>query len=204
MSLLSPLRAFVDQLTYPARTHPWKFSIIFTSAKTGLADYLTQTQLEKCETFDYRRNAVFWVFGAWFLGGFQYAAYVHGFTRMFPAAARFTILPPREKLKDYAGQRAVVGQVTFDMLIFEPFIYFPCFYQTKGWLNGQTPLEAHGSWRKNVVEDVVAFWSVGIPAFTFNFAFCPLWMRVPFVGVYSLFWTTYLSYKRGKADAPTP
>lgn len=94
-----------------AKTRPLVFSIGFTSFKTGLADFVTQTQIEKRETLDVKRNATFWLFGAWFLGGVQYGVYVKLFSRLFPRAEAFALLPLREKLRDTAGQATVVKQV---------------------------------------------------------------------------------------------
>ena len=199
-----PLTLPLRRLTWPARRYPFPFSVVFTSCKTGLADYLTQTQIEKKKEVDLRRNAVFWIFGAWFLGGVQYGVYVHIFPRIFPSARRFGALTPAEKLKDTAGQRGVVGQVALDMLCFEPFVYFPAFYASKAIVGGESVATVPTVWREHIRTDLGAFYVAGVPAFVFNFTFCPLWARVPFVGVYSLFWTMYLSWTRGALPDPPP
>lgn len=187
-----------------AKTRPLVFSIGFTSFKTGLADFVTQTQIEKRETLDVKRNATFWLFGAWFLGGVQYGVYVKLFSRLFPRAEAFALLPLREKLRDTAGQATVVKQVALDMLVWEPFFYFPTFYQTKFWVQGRDPLDAWRTYCRNISSDIVDMWRFGVPAFFFNFTFCPMWARVPFVGLYSLFWTMYLSFQRGSEGSTEP
>ena len=53
---------------------------------------------------DWSRNLVFTLFGAVYLGGVQYAMYVEGFKRLFPAMERFCNLSFRAKLKDREGQ----------------------------------------------------------------------------------------------------
>ena len=55
----------------------WKRNALFfgstiTGVKTCVADILVQTQYEKRETIDWRRNFVFSSFGLCYLGAFQY------------------------------------------------------------------------------------------------------------------------------------
>mmetsp|Transcript_20334 Transcript_20334/g.26351 ORF Transcript_20334/g.26351 Transcript_20334/m.26351 type:complete len:197 (-) Transcript_20334:114-704(-) len=191
------LQALSSQLLYIPRTYPFSFSLILTSAKTGAADYMTQIYIEKRETLDIKRNVAFWVFGAWFLGGVQYYFYCNIYKAWFPRAESFALLPLREKLKDKAGQSQVVQQVAIDMLLFEPFVYFPCFYQNKIRIQGGTGRDAWNAYVRNVQADVIEFWKYGIPAFTFNFTFCPMYLRIPFIALYSFGWTAYLSFLRG-------
>ena len=180
------------------KKHPLFFSVSFTSFKTGLADYLVQTYIEKEDEFDWKRNLAFWVFGAWFLGAAQYGVYVKVFGSMFPHAEKFAAKPFRDKLKDFNGQRDVLKQVSLDMLIWEPFFYFPFFYQTKIQIQGGTANDAFNAYQRNFTTDMPALWKAGVPSYLINFAFMPFHYRVPFVGVYSLLWTSYISYRRGK------
>ena len=182
--------------SFPTR-HPFAFSVGFTSAKTGFADYLAQTRIEKRDKVDLKRNAAFWVFGAWFLGGAQYACFVKLFTRLFPRAEAFAMKPLREKLRDKAGQRALGGQLLLDQLIWEPCVYFPMFWLTKLKIQGGTVSDAYDAWRRNIGTDVVHLWMTCGPVMFINFTFCPLWLRVPFVSIYSFAWTIYLSFARG-------
>lgn len=189
--------SLMARLTHVPRTYPLTFSVGFTSVKTGAADYITQIYIERGE-FDARRNLAFWVFGGWFLGGVQYWFYVVFMGRVFPRAESFALLTPRQKLRDWRGQWSVVQQLALDMLFWEPFAYFPMFYQTKIRIQGGTGSDAMNAYRRNIRSDLINFYTVGIPSFLFNFSVCPMWMRVPFVGLYSFFWTTFLSFKRGK------
>lgn len=52
-------------------------------------------------------------------------------------------------------------------------------------------------YRANAWEDLRAIWSVWVPAQFINFAFSPMWLRVPFVAVVSSGWTAYVSFTRG-------
>jgi hypothetical protein len=58
-------------------------------------------------------------------------------------------------------------------------------------------------YRLNLYDDIRAIWSVWVPAQFINFAFSPMWFRVPFVACVSAFWTAYVSYTRGKPRVKT-
>ena len=64
-----------------------------------------QTVVEKkaWNEIDVKRNIVFTLFGAIYLGAVQYAIYVEGFKRLFPAMERFCSLGLKAKLKDIEG-----------------------------------------------------------------------------------------------------
>lgn len=99
--------------------NPIKLGVGIATVKTLVADLLTQTALEgkTFEEIDWRRNAVFTLFGFGYFGCAQYYLYVHLFSRWFAGAARFVDQPLRAKLVDFAGQRAVAKQIFFDLLI---------------------------------------------------------------------------------------
>ena len=58
-----------------------------------------------------------------FLGGVQYWVYSIKFQQWFPHAATFAAASLRTKLKDRAGQRALLQQIAFDNVLFNPFVY---------------------------------------------------------------------------------
>lgn len=146
-----------SQLLSLPRRRPLLFGLGFSCAKTSLADLLVQRFVEKREEIDVRRNAAFALFGLGYLGapswerrcacalsrppgrgplllsaaptgGVQYALYVPIFGRLFPRAAAFAAQPLAAKLRDGAGQRAVLAQVALDQLVHHPLMYFPAFY----------------------------------------------------------------------------
>jgi len=49
----------------------------------------------------------------------------------------------------------------------------------------------------NIAEDMAALWKIWVPATVFNFAFMPMYARIPFVAGVSLVWTMILSAMRG-------
>ena len=52
-------------------------------------------------------------------------------------------------------------------------------------------------YRINMKEDLSALWKIWVPATVVNFAFMPLYGRIPFVACVSLLWTCILSTMRG-------
>ena len=52
-------------------------------------------------------------------------------------------------------------------------------------------------YRENMDEDLKALWKVWVPATAVNFAFMPMWARIPFTAGVSLVWTCILSAMRG-------
>ena len=73
-----------------AKKFPFAFGVGVAAAKTSAADYLAQTVVEGKKEVDWRRNGLFFVWGAGYLGGVQYFVYVHLFSRvLFPSAQLF-------------------------------------------------------------------------------------------------------------------
>ncbi len=134
-------------------------------------------------------------------GGIQFALYVPIFGRLFPGAAAFAAKPLAAKLADGVGMRAVAAQVLIDQCLHHPFLYFPAFYVTREVIeHGATPASlnvALGKYRTNMAEDMVALWKVWVPVTCLNFAFSPMWLRIPVVATTSLAWTAILSAMRG-------
>ena len=73
---------------------PLAFGIAVSALKTSAADALAQLRLEQRQRMDWRRNGLFFAWGALYLGGVQYFIYVHLFARvLFPSAAVFIAKP---------------------------------------------------------------------------------------------------------------
>ena len=53
------------------------------------------------------------------------------------------------------------------------------------------------TYRANLQEDLLALWKVWVPGTLINFAFMPMYARIPFVACISLLWTCILSTMRG-------
>ena len=88
------------------KTYPFANNIIIATCKTSAADLLTQVAVEKksFDEIDWQRNLSFVVFGAAYLGGFQWLIQVNIFSKLFPNMLRFTEASWATKLKDTRGQ----------------------------------------------------------------------------------------------------
>ena len=79
--------------------------------------------------------------------------------------------------------------------------YFPSFYCCQAFLQGEKISTGLSRYHSNIREDLPAIWSVWVPAQLFNFAFSPLWLRVPFTTCVSMGWTGYVSFSRGAKES---
>lgn len=120
--------------------------------------------------------------------------------RIVPGAAQFAAKPLRDKLRDSIGMKGLFLQCFIENGINNPLLYFPIFYTIKQYLEGGKLSDGIVKYRDNLWEDVTAIWSLWIPAQLINFAFSPMWFRVPFVACVSLLWTGFVSMTRGKPD----
>merc|ERR1719199_208773 len=66
---------------------------------------------------------------------------------------------------------------------------------------GASPSRVRETWSENFWGDLRALWQVWVPATALNFAFSPMWMRIPVVASTSLVWTMILSSMRGAEPA---
>jgi len=180
--------------------YPFAFGVGISTVKTSFSDYLVQTVIEKKEKIDWKRNLAFASFGFFYLGGIQYTLYVPIFGRLFPNAASFAAKNIAAKLKDVKGQFALFSQVFLDQCVHHPLMYFPAFYMTKEFVtsNGKPDFgKALSTSKENMKEDLLALWKIWVPATLLNFAFMPMYMRIPCVAATSALWTCVLSAMRG-------
>jgi len=137
--------------------------------------------------------------------------FVRGFTKWFPNAAPFTQLPWRLKLRDTAGQKALVGQILGHSVI-SAFGYLPSYYVLKEVVaqrdqppEKQLPVTgvlsaALAKYRRNFGSDNLAIQGYWIPADAIIFGLLPMWARMPVQHTTSLGWTMILSATRGTAE----
>ena len=198
------LATWRSESSFPVR-HPFVFGVAVAGIKTGVADCIVQIFIDGKDPkdLDQKRIALFFAFGTVFCGMWQYALFVKLMPRLVPGAARFAAKPIREKLTDRAGIRGLFLQLFVENGINNPLVYFPTFYTIKAMLDENTydlrtsiPRGIE-TWKTNFSTDVPAILKVWVPAQLFNFAFSPMWMRVPFVAAVSFGWTCYVSFRRG-------
>lgn len=186
-----------------AKAYPVSNNLIIATLKTSAADLVAQTVIERksFDQVDWKRNAVFCLFGFCYLGMFQYWYQVNVFTRLFPGVNRFTSQSWAAKLTDGPGLLALCGQTILDVGTLT-FVYLPTFYVFKaGVFSGNLDVAGWfksglGSYTQNVSKDAYDVLRVWGPADLICFS-VPLYLRLPVRHVVSFVWTAYLSFVRG-------
>jgi len=185
-----------------AQTYPFVNNLMIATTKTAAADLLAQTFISHTPLMevDVQRSLLFCLFGAIYLGAFQYLYQVQIFKRLFDVD-KFTQQSWEDKIKDGPGLQALASQTALDLTVLT-LVYLPTFYVFKSAVFS-------GS------SDVSLWWSSGIENYSSNFAkdefdlirvwlpadlVCfsvPLYLRLPVRHVVSFVWTAYLSFARG-------
>jgi predicted amino acid-binding ACT domain protein len=189
----------VSKITSIPMKYPLAFGVVFSGIKTSCSDLLVQKVVERREEIDWKRNGAFAAFGFIYLGGVQYALYVPIFGRLFPGAAAFAAKSIPDKLRDVRGMFQLVAQVFLDQCVHHPLLYFPVFYCTREVVMQKQPdfRRCLEDYHRNLKEDLLALWTIWVPAMAINFSFMPMYARIPFVASVSLLWTCILSSMRG-------
>jgi hypothetical protein len=186
-----------------AKAFPKANNIIIATAKTGAADLVAQCIMEgkSFSDIDWKRNLVFCLFGAAYLGAFQYFYQVTIFKRMFSNMEKFTNQSWAAKLKDGPGLLALGAQTTLDLGMLT-FVYLPTFYVFKAgvfgssWSAAEWASNGINNYKNNWSKDVYDVFRVWGPADLVCFS-VPLWLRLPVRHIVSFVWTAYLSFMRG-------
>lgn len=189
------------------KDNPFAFQLIVATAKTSAADLVAQIVAEKkkLNEIDWKRNAIFVVFGFAYLGGFQWYLLVNKYSQWFPTFKTFAKLPLKDKLKNPAGMLDAGKMVLFDVLVHLPLIYFPTYYTVKEFVGGQSwnptdwVVDGCTKYKNNFKDDFSAMLTLWGPADCVQFVL-PLHIRMPFRHLVSFFWTAYVSYTRGAIE----
>jgi len=185
-----------------AQQYPFANNVAIATVKTAAADLLAQTVIAgtPLDAVDWQRSLLFCLFGAVYLGGFQYFYQVGVFKRMFDVDS-FTSQPWEDKLKDGPGLRALGAQTALDLTVLT-LVYLPTFYIFKaavfeGSLDpaawASSGLAKYGANFQKDEFDLIRVW---LPADLVCFS-VPLYLRLPVRHVVSFVWTAYLSFARG-------
>lgn len=126
-------------LSFP-KNHPFAFQLFVATAKTAAADLMVQTVAEgkSMAEVDWKRNAIFVVFGFAYLGGFQWYLMVHKYRQWFPTMDKFAKMSFIEKMKYTPGILDAGKMVVFDLVIHLPILYFPTYYAVKESVGGES------------------------------------------------------------------
>ena len=185
-----------------AQRFPFLTNMGIATTKTAAADLLAQTVIAgtPLAEVDLQRSLLFCLFGAVYLGGFQYLYQVQIFKRLFDVD-RFTQQSWQDKLQDTEGLQALAAQTVLDLTVLT-IIYLPTFYIFKAsvFSGSYDPSVWVGSgWDSyvtNFAKDEVDLIKVWLPADLVCFS-VPLYLRLPVRHVVSFVWTAYLSFARG-------
>jgi len=177
-----------------AQANPFVNNLLIATTKTAAADLLTQTVTT--HSVDPQRSLLFMLFGAVYLGSFQYLYQVQIFKKLFDVD-RFTQQSWSEKLQDTEGLQALAAQTVLDLTVLT-LVYLPTFYIFKAsvfsgsmdptvwWETGV------GNYLTNFAHDEPDLLKVWLPADLVCFS-VPLYLRLPVRHVVSFAWTAYLS-----------
>lgn len=186
-----------------AKAFPFANNMIIATLKTSAADLVAQAVIEgkSLHEIDWKRNLVFCMFGATYLGAFQWFYQITIFKRLFTGMERFTNQSVVAKLKDVPGLLALGAQTALDLGMLT-FVYLPTFYVFKAgvfsavWDAKEWVKDGIGNYWKNWNKDVYDVFRVWGPADLVCFS-VPLYLRLPVRHIVSFVWTAYLSYARG-------
>jgi len=185
-----------------AQSHPFANNVLIATGKTAAADLLAQTVIAQTplDALDWQRSLLFCLFGAVYLGGFQYLYQVQVFKRLFDVDA-FTTQPWADKLKDGPGLQALAAQTALDLAVLTA-VYLPTFYIFKASVFSGSPdptvwfNTGITNYQTNFAKDEFDLVRVWLPADLVCFS-VPLYLRLPVRHVVSFVWTAYLSFARG-------
>lgn len=185
-----------------AKQNPFANNLLIATTKTAAADLLAQTVISQTPLaeLDLQRSLLFCLFGAVYLGGFQYLYQVQIFKKLFDID-KFTSQPWADKLKDGPGLQSLAAQTALDLTILT-LIYLPTFYVFKASVFSGSPDPAVWigsgleSYITNFAKDEFDLIRVWLPADLICFS-VPLHLRLPVRHVVSFVWTAYISFSRG-------
>lgn len=185
-----------------AQNYPFANNIMIAMTKTAAADLLAQTVIghTPLTEIDLERSVLFCLFGALYLGAFQYLYQVNIFKQLFDVD-KFTSQSMDEKLRDGPGLQALAAQTALDLAVLT-LIYLPTFYIFKasvfsGSVNPSVWVSnGLDSFQANFAKDEFDLIRVWLPADLVCFS-VPLYLRLPVRHVVSFVWTAYLSFARG-------
>jgi len=222
------LAALGSNINKVVTTNPLVTAVGLTSLKTAAADLFAQTisrelvvgkdgEASYFEKIDLQRVSVFFLYGALYLGAFQYFLFTSVYPRLFPLAQKFAQKPLRMKLKDPIGGFSVIKQVSIEALLHWPLLLVPLYYicqelvvtivsasehgESKGTMITNLRRSVRRKLRSNWWDDLKLCWLIWIPSSLCNFSTLPLEWQVPFTALVSFVYTFILSLRRGGCDA---
>ena len=165
-----------------SRAAPLATAFVTCWFKGSASDVIAQTQLEKSERVDWRRNFAFGFFSAAYLGIGQHLVYNVAFTRIFGTSTDLV---------------TALQKVAADSAVHVPMIYLPLYYAFKAAALGEgegtamSGLEQYSDDFWPVMTTYVSTWPV---VHLISFTVMPVELRIGFVACVSFCWLIYLSH----------
>jgi protein Mpv17 len=188
-----PFRHQLNRVNDLVQRRPVLTSIVVTGVKAWAADLMIQKLVEKRETVDLKRSALFASFGSAYQGCIQYWIYNILFEkRLFPGKS----------------PQMILMKIAATNLIVDPVIFFPIFYTMREAMNTERLLDVNlphcfstsmAKYRDNCVSDLINSWMIWVPAHCVTYTVVPVHLRMPWIAVVSFGYVCVLSFTRGEA-----
>lgn len=178
--------------------------VAVATVKTGLADVLMQTSMGTPpfdDDYDWRRTALFVMFGFGYMGIANYMLYYKGFTKLFPYLTEMSRHPFSIKLRDNRFLKQLFAANLVDNFVINPIIYWPIFYSFKEICFAeagdhrsisQMLSDVAASYKNTWINDNLSMAYFWIPANLLIYA-VPIHLRLPMNHCISAAWSFILS-----------
>jgi len=159
--------------------------------KGGLADRVVQWRDVSVTKFSIKRNLAMALYSGTVLGILCEITYNRIYPIIFGTEAKMA---------------RIVKMVLFDAFVGAPIIWLPPAYFMQALVQRYPQRDALKKYIKDVRENglLTKYWSVWLPATSFNFSVVPTHFRIAFVAVVSFFWLLVLSFVSNKAQHTEP
>jgi hypothetical protein len=184
-----------------AKTYPNANNLAIASVKTACADLVAQVAVSHTPIagIDWTRTFLFFSFGFFYMGAFQYWYQVNIFKKFFDVD-KFTSQSWGDKLKDKDGLISLAQQTVVDMTV-STLIYLPTFYVFKQSIfSGTTDpsiwlSQGLENYSANFAKDELDLIRIWGPADFVCFS-VPLYLRLPARHAVSFVYIAYFSFLR--------
>lgn len=179
--------------------HPLRSAVVTGVAKNSVGDMVAQKIVEGRRAIDWGQHGTMALFGASYVGAFQYFLYGKG------------LKPLHGRLVKPLGKAAATGLVLLlDQGLCAPFLYLSSFVLLKearekgpSQTLEQLGVNVRDRWRRDVPKALPIMWTLWVPAQALNYLFVPRALTVPYMNVVGLVWGVILSAMQGKKKQPS-
>ena len=159
--------------------YPLATKTLTTGMLNLLGDAFAQTAIEKTESYDYKRSAIFFLLGVGFVG---------------PALSLW--YGALNKIITAQSAAGAMGRLALDQFVWAP-VFIASFFAALLTCEGR-PHEIQDKLRTDLKDAVLVNWKIWIPAQFINFRYTPPNLQVLFANGVALVWNTYLAWATHK------